>query len=139
MRTPSQELRDFASQYTQAWCSHDAAAVAAFHSPNSSLTINNGVPAIGRHAITASARAFMIDFPDLHVSMDGLALEEDRVKYLWTLTGTNTRPGGTGKKVRISGFELWKIGDDGLIAASTGHFDEGEYQRQLRDGVGEES
>ena len=23
---------------------------------------------------------------------------------------------GTGQRVRISGFELWKIGDDGLIA-----------------------
>jgi hypothetical protein len=58
-------------------------------------------------------------------------LEGDRVKYLWTLTGTNTGPGGTGEKVRISGFELWTVGDDGLIAGSTGHFDEAEYRRQL--------
>jgi predicted ester cyclase len=132
MRTLSQDLRDFASRYTKAWCQHDAAAVASFHSPNSSLTINNGEPAIGRDAITVSARAFMIDFPDLHVSMDDLVMEGNQVKYLWTLTGTNTGPAGTGKKVRIRGFELWKIGDDGLIASSTGHFDEAEYQRQLR-------
>jgi len=37
--------------------------------------------------------------------------------------------------VRISGFEVWKIGEDGLIAESRGHFDAAEYQRQLRRGI----
>ena len=32
--------------------------------------------------------------------MEGVALE-----YHWTLTGTNTGPGGAGHAVRISGFE----------------------------------
>jgi hypothetical protein len=48
-----------------------------------------------------------------------------------TLTGTNTGPGGTGRAVRISGFEVWQIGEGGLIAKSEGHFDEVEYRRQL--------
>jgi hypothetical protein len=53
----------------------------------------------------------------------------------WTLVGTNTGPGGTGKRVHISGFEQWRIGADGLIAESRGHFDSAEYQRQLEQGV----
>jgi hypothetical protein len=48
------------------------------------------------------------------------------------LTGTNNGPGGTGNKVRISGYELWKIGNDGLIAESKGHFDATDYEKQLR-------
>ena len=48
---------------------------------------------------------------------------------------TNTGPGGTAKRVRISGYELWKIGNDGLIAESKGHFDSAEYERQLMHGV----
>ena len=32
----------------------------------------------------------------------------------------------------ISGYELWKIDNDGLIAESKGHFDSAEYERQLR-------
>ncbi|HEY7740488.1 MAG TPA: hypothetical protein VIB01_07720 [Steroidobacteraceae bacterium] len=40
--------------------------------------------------------------------------------------------GGTGVKVKISGFEEWTIGPDGLIAASLGHFDADDYDRQLR-------
>jgi hypothetical protein len=55
--------------------------------------------------------------------------------YRWTLVGTNTGPGGTGHRVRISGFEEWTIGADGLIADSLGQFDAAEYQRQLERGV----
>jgi hypothetical protein len=39
--------------------------------------------------------------------------------------------------VRFSGFEEWKIGEDGLIAESQGQFDNAEYQRQLEHGVEE--
>ncbi len=50
----------------------------------------------------------------------------------WTLTETDTGPGGTGERVRISGYELWKIDNAGLIAESTGYFDSVEYERQLK-------
>ena len=78
----------------------------------------------------------MIAFPDMQVLMDDLRLDGEKVEYHWTLVGTNTGPGGTGKRVRISGFEEWTIGEDGLIAASLGHFDEAEYERQLEHGAG---
>jgi len=50
--------------------------------------------------------------------MDDIAFNGDQTVYRWTLVGTNTGPGGTGKRVRISGFEEWRIGADGLIAES---------------------
>lgn len=124
-------LLDFARRYTAAWCSHDPASVAAHYSPEGSLTINDGVPAVGRAAITEAARSFMTSLPDIHVFLDDLRLHEGRVAYHWTLTGTNTGPGGTGRRVRISGFEDLRIGVDGLIAESQGHFDAADYQRQL--------
>jgi SnoaL-like polyketide cyclase len=124
-------LRDFARRYTLAWCSQNAASVAAFYSPAGSLTINNGTPSIGRAAITAATQDFMTAFPDLTVLMDGLEIQNGHAIYRWTLVGTNTGPGGTGKRVRISGYEDWQIGSDGLIAESKGHFDPADYQRQL--------
>jgi len=124
-------LNDFARNYTQAWCSQNAASVAAFFSENGSLKINDGAPSVGRTAITAAAQGFMTAFPDLVVAMDSVSLDGRRVVYRWTLTGTNTGPGGTGKAVRISGYEEWTFGADGLIAESTGHFDETDYDRQL--------
>jgi uncharacterized protein (TIGR02246 family) len=130
------KLEELGARYTEAWCSQDAARVAAFFAEDGSLTINGGAPAAGRAAIAASAQGFMTAFPDLVVSMDGLDVGTNNVVYRWTLTGTNTGPGGTGRAVRISGYEAWTIGADDLIAESKGHFDEVEYQRQLRAGVG---
>lgn len=131
------ELKDFATRYTAAWCSQDAASVAAFYSEYGSLTVNEGVPAIGAEAITDIAQSFMTTFPDLEVRMDQLDVSADHIKYIWILTGTNDGPGGTGNKVHISGFEEWIIDEDGLIAESRGHFDNEEYQRQLEHGVEE--
>ncbi len=128
-------LREFAARYTAAWGSQDAASVAAFYSPNGSLSINGGAPAAGRNAITEVAQGFMTDFPDMQLLMDAILVQGDRAVYQWTLVGTNTGPGGTGQRVRISGFEVWQIGRDGLIAQSQGHFDTFAYQRQLERGV----
>jgi uncharacterized protein (TIGR02246 family) len=133
----AQKLTEFAAKYTQAWCSQDAASVAFFFAENGSLKINDGDPSIGREAITEAAQGFMTAFPDMVVEMDSLAIEGINVTYHWTLTGTNTGPGGTGNAVRISGYEEWTIGTDGLIAESKGHFNEAEYQRQLENGADE--
>ena len=125
------KLQDFGTKYTAAWCSQNAVSVAAFFSENGSLTINDGDPAVGRPAITAAAQGFMTAFPDMVVAMDSVSLDGDRAVYRWTLTGTNTGPGGTGKPVRISGYEEWTFSPDGQIAESRGHFDEADYNRQL--------
>jgi predicted ester cyclase len=130
-------MKEFAGRYTAAWCSKDAASVAAFYSANGSLRVNDGHPAVGRDAITGVAQGFMTDFPDMRVLMDDLLVEDGRLIYRWTLEGTNTGPGGTGNRVRLSGFEEWQIGSDGLIAESHGHFDSAEYQRQLEHGIRE--
>lgn len=129
------QMREFATKYTAAWCSQDAEKVASFFAENGSLKINTGNPSIGRTAIAAAAQGFMTAFPDMVVTMDKLSLDGDRIVYHWTLTGTNTGPAGTGKSVRISGYEEWTIGADGLIMGSKGHFDEAEYRRQLTAGV----
>ena len=130
-------LRDFARRYTAAWCSQDAASVAAFFSPSGSLQINDAAPAAGRDAIQAAVQSFMTAFPDMQVLMDEISVEGDRAIYLWTLTGANTGPGGTGHRVRFSGHEKWSFGADGLIAESHGHFDAAEYQRQIERGIDE--
>jgi hypothetical protein len=126
------DLQDFARRYTAAWCSHHAAAVAWLYSADGSLTINNGKPSVGRPAITAAAQEFMSAFPDLKVMMDSISIEGERAIYRWTLDGHNTGPGGTGAHVRISGHESWRLGNDGLIAESFGHFDQEDWQRQIR-------
>jgi steroid delta-isomerase-like uncharacterized protein len=125
------QLRQFAMRYAAAWGSRNAARVADFFSPAASLKINAASPAVGRAAIAAAAQGFMTAFPDMAVSMNGISIADKQAVFRWTLTGTNTGPGGTGNTVQISGYEEWTIGTDGLISDSKGHFDEAEYQRQL--------
>ena len=129
------KLKEFATRYTAAWCSQNAASVASFFAEDGSLKINNGKPSVGREAITKDAQGFMTAFPDMIVAMDSLNIKAENVIYYWTLTGTNTGPGGTGKKVKINGYEEWTIGADGLIAESKGHFDEADYQHQIKYGL----
>src|ERR1700735_3458941 len=80
----------------------------------------------------------MTAFPDMCVVMDELLVHGDRIKYRWTLSGTNTGPGGAGHQVRISGFELWQIAAEGPIPSSQGEFKAAEYRRKLKKGVKQE-
>ena len=128
----SENLSDFAKRYAEAWCSRDADKVAAFFAEKGSLSVNDGPPAVGRAVIAEVARRFKRDFPDMVVTFDKLESRRDRTGFHWTLTGTNNGPGGTGNRVRISGYELWKFDNNGLIAESKGHFDAADYDRQLK-------
>jgi len=131
MTMDAAKVKELGTKYTAAWCSQNAASVAGFFAESGSLKINDGNPSAGRVAITAAAQGFMTAFPDMVVTMDSVSLDGPRAVYRWTLTGTNTGPGGKGRPVRISGYEEWTFDAHGLIAQSQGHFDEADYNRQL--------
>ena len=121
-------IQELAQSYTEAWCSRDAARVASHYAPGATIAINGGAPS----GIEEVAASFIAAFPDITVCMDDLVAGDETIEYRWTFTGTSSE---TGKWVRISGFETWTIGSDGLIATATGTFDEAEYERQLREGA----
>ena len=123
-----QQIEKLARDYTEAWCSRDATRVAAHYVAGGTIAINGGVPA----PITSVAESFVAAFPDIEVFMDDLVVRDSLVEYHWTFTGTSAE---TGKSVRIPGLEEWKIGPNSLIAESRGHYDQAEYDRQLREGA----
>lgn len=133
--TSDKKLTEFARGYAEAWGSKSPERVAAFFAENGSLSVNDGPRVVGRAAIAEVARGFMRDLPDMIVTFDKLEPRADAIAFHWTFTGTNTGPGGTGNRVRISGYELWEIDNDGLIGESRGHFDSAEYERQLKQRV----
>ena len=128
-------LTNFATRYAAAWSSQNPVSLASFYDENGSLTVNGAAPSVGRTAISETARGFMTAFPDMVVKMDRSSQDGSHAIFRWIWTGTNTGPGGTGKSVRITGHEEWTIGADGLIVESKGHYDEAEYQRQLKSGA----
>jgi hypothetical protein len=131
MARDEERIREFARSYTAAWCSRDPSRVAEHYVPDGKITINGGEPT----EITEAARSFIAAFPDIQVFMDDVVVTGETVEFHWTFTGTNTGPGGTGKRVRISGFEQWTLGDQGLVRESKGNYDPDEYDRQLEHGA----
>ena len=125
-------LTKFAREYAKAWSSQNPESVAEFFAENGWLSVNDGPRAVGRAAIAEVAQTFMTTFPDMAVTFDNLEQRGSETEFHWTLTGTNSGPGGTGKRVRISGYELWKFDKNALIAESKGHFDAADYERQLK-------
>ena len=115
----SDELPEFAQHYAKAWSSQNPESVAALYAENGSLSVNDGPPAVGRAAIAEEARGFMTTFPDMVVTMDDVSRDSDGTKFHWTLTGTSSGSGGTEKRVRISGYELWQFDHAGSIAWRT--------------------
>jgi nuclear transport factor 2 (NTF2) superfamily protein len=127
MAVDQARVHDLARSYTDAWCSRDPARVASHYMPGGTIAINGGQPT----EITEVAHAFISAFPDIQVFLDDLVFKDETVEYHWTFTGTSSE---TGNGVRVSGFEEWAVGDDGLIAESRGNYDQAEYDRQVAGG-----
>ncbi|MBS0382980.1 MAG: nuclear transport factor 2 family protein [Proteobacteria bacterium] len=131
----SLDVTGLGTRYAAAWSSRNPTLLASLYAANGSLTVNSGPRAIGRAAVASTALSFMAAFPDMVVKMTRMTRSGDHVIFHWLWTGTNTGPGGTGKFVRMTGYEEWTIDRNGLIAESRGHYDEAEYQRQLKFGA----
>lgn len=128
---PPEDRTSFATRYAAAWSGKDPVKFGEFYEETGSLIVN-GSASVGRTAIVATARAYMAAFPDMVVRLDSLREEPGAIVFHWTWTGTNTGPGGTGKAVHLTGYERWTLSTNGLITKSDGHFDNDEYQRQLK-------
>ncbi len=121
------ELRELADAYTAAWNTGQPEAVAAFFSPDGSIVINGGTPWLGQDGVAQMAQGFFDDIPDLSLVNDGVRSSGGHVIYLWTFTGTHQ---GSGKSLRVSGWEEWTIDPAGQITSSRGWFDADDYADQ---------
>ena len=129
------DLEIFARSYAQAWGSNRPNFVASYFAEDGAIQVNDGNPAVGRDAITEVAQGFMTDLPDMIVRYDSLVIKPKGTEFHWTLIATNSGPGGTGNKVKVSGYEFWQLDNNGLIKNSQGHFPTEEYKRQLEFGL----
>jgi uncharacterized protein (TIGR02246 family) len=116
------------ADYTAAWNSGSADAVAAHYARDGHIVINRGKPWEGRAGIKAMAMGFFADVPDLTLTCDGIRLLGDHMVYLWTFTGHHS---ATQNPLRIVGCEEWDLDAEGRVAASRGWYDGVEYARQV--------
>ncbi len=105
------------------WNAHDARAVAACYAPDFvGDDIALAEPQHGSEDIRKLTLYYLRAFPDLHVTVDGRAVDGDVVVLVWTLTGThrgtfmNIPP--TGRPTSVRGTTYLTI-RDGLIRRAT--------------------
>jgi uncharacterized protein (TIGR02246 family) len=135
LTSPSEAVWNLVLRAAKAWSSHDPEGMASCYEDTASLTINGGTPSTGREELAATAASYMEALPDLRVSVDQVLVAGGSVFWVWTLTGNNTGPGGTGNPVRVSGIEVWTMGKSGLVANSIGYYDAETYERQIAHGI----
>jgi uncharacterized protein (TIGR02246 family) len=122
------QAQSIAAAYTAAWNSGKPEAVAAFFAADGSIAINGGNLWLGREAVAEMAAGFFADIPDLFLTCDDVRISGSHVAYLWTFTGTHA---GSGRPVRVSGWEEWDLDAASAIATSRGWFDADDYARQI--------
>lgn len=128
-------IHTLAERQTAAWDNHDAVTLSNNYSETGWIIINGGTPWAGRAGLVTMASSYMEAFPDLGMTMVDIHIAGDRAVWSWHLTGTNTGSGGTGQTVSFSGYEVWQIDNDSLIAESYGYYDSVAYMKQVEHGV----
>lgn len=118
-----------AAEYTSAWNSKSAKAVASFYAEEGEIIINNGEPWTGRSRVEDMAAGFYADVPDLTLSCDDVRCAGSHVIFVWTFTGHDA---STGNPLNIRGWEEWELGEDLKVVASRGWFDAQDYANQAQ-------
>jgi len=72
----AQAVARMAIDYTAAWNSKSAEAVASFYAEDGEIIINNGDPWSGRSRVQEMAAGFYADVPDLTLSCDDVVAPE---------------------------------------------------------------
>lgn len=121
------QAQGIAEAYTAAWNTGRPEAVAGFFAADGGIVINDGPPWAGRAGVAEMAAGFFADVPDLALVCDGVRVAGGHVVYLWTFTGTHV---GTGKPLKVAGWEEWDLDAAGLVRQSRGWFDAEDYGRQ---------
>lgn len=120
-------LAKLARDYTAAWNSKSAQAVASFYAADGEIIINRGTPWTGRARVADMAAGFYADVPDLSLTCDSIRAAGTHVIYVWTFTGHDAT---TGNPLNIQGWEEWDLDADMKVKASRGWFDADDYARQ---------
>lgn len=94
------DVAKMAADYTAAWTSKLAKAVASFYAEDGEIIINNGEPWTGRARVQDMAAGFYADVPDLILNCDSVRCSGSHAIFVWTFTGHDAK---TGRLLNVQG------------------------------------
>lgn len=121
-------VTQLAKDYTAAWNSKSAAAVASFYAEDGEIVINRGDPWSGRSRVEEMAAGFHADVPDLTLTCNDVRFSGTHAIFVWTFTGHDAN---TGNPLTVRGWEEWELSDDLKVNASRGWYDADDYEKQV--------
>lgn len=123
-----ESVAQMAKEYTAAWNSKSAKAVASFYADDGEIIINRGEPWSGRARVEEMAAGFHADVPDMTLVCNDIRLAGTHCIFAWTFTGHDAN---TGNPLNIRGWEEWELSDTLKVIASRGWFDADDYALQV--------
>jgi predicted ester cyclase len=133
------DLNATANQLTQAFNSHDPAAVGELYSADQ-VTLLPGLPPVaGRVAKELMLAGYFRAFPDLRLEIPLIICSGQYIVCEGTMAGTNTGPlvspegemPATGRRITLPLAFILTFGSDGLIHEDHTYFDEASFLKQL--------
>jgi steroid delta-isomerase-like uncharacterized protein len=130
-----EQARAIADIYVQARNTPDLSLLDQIYGPDV-VVHDPGEPEamVGLEALKNQYNTSHTAFPDLHMTLDEMYIDGDRIFWVWTFTGTNTGPLGklpaTGNKISFTGVAIDRI-VDGTIAEEWVYWNVLALYRQL--------
>lgn len=137
--TPARTMQELFDAYGEAWASHDADAIAAFHASDGIFHLHaDGGPAEGRDAIREVFAGFLAQWPDLSFTEQDSRVHEWGWVVRWTMAGTLAASGEivdgesaeAGASFAVDAVDLIEVAGGELTAKHT-YVDSQAMLRQL--------
>ena len=131
-------LAELFERYGEAWASHDAASIAAFHAEDGIFHLHAGAEAVqGRGAILATFEGFMAQWPDLAFETQSVNFGEWGWVVRWTMSGTLAQPlevegaeAEPGARMSVDALDVIEVNAAGELTAKHTYLDALELMRQ---------
>lgn len=122
--------------YDEVWASGNVAfAHEVFADEYARHDSRPGEPPPGPEGQAVIAERFRTAFPDLEWQVDFVLAEGDLVAARWTASGTHSGPWGdvapTGRRMSLSGVNIFRFGDAGKVVEIWNHRDDLGLTEQL--------
>jgi uncharacterized protein (TIGR02246 family) len=117
-------IEELIPAYSDAWASHDADRIAAFHAEDGIFQLHSAGagPIAGREAIRDAFAAFLTQFPDLAFEEQEILVAGWGWSVRWTMSGTLAVPFPVGERAAEPGGSI-SIDAVDVITASGGLID----------------
>lgn len=138
-RPTDRTMNELFDAYGEAWASHDADAIAAFHADDGIFHLHaDGEPVRGREAIRDTFAGFLAQWPDLDFSEEGKQVGDWGWVVRWRMSGTLAAAGevtegakaAAGSQFNVDAVDMIEV-TDGLITAKHTYLDSVTLLRQI--------